>query len=214
VQFVDDDWLAANDLLPQVSSLISDAPTSPLARTRSASIKDDPFRGATIASLRLKPVTTVPTTSPCTEAIETMREKGFDQLPVSHYSPSGKARLVGLVTLGNLLSYMSSGRVNPKSKVEEVMFDFRKLHEVVTDLGRLHLDGDVAGEGKKIGSRREFVEITKDTTLSDLNKFFEWNSAAVVTERVDGELRAAAVVTKVDLLTWMVRQGNLNGAAN
>jgi cystathionine beta-synthase len=45
-----------------------------------------------------------------------------------------------------------------------------------------------------------------------LNKFFEWNSAAVVTERVDGEVRAVAVVTKVDLLTWMVRSGNLNGS--
>jgi cystathionine beta-synthase len=50
-----------------------------------------------------------------------------------------------------------------------------------------------------------------DTSLSDLNKFFEWNSAAVVTERVEGEPRAVAVVTKVDLLTWMVRQGSVNG---
>jgi cystathionine beta-synthase len=140
-----------------------------------------------------------------------MREKGFDQLPVSMTASSGKPRLVGLVTLGNLLSYIAAGRANPKSPVEAVMFDFRKLHEVVKDLGRLHLDG--ADEGKKAGSRREFVEITKDTSLSDLNKFFEWNSAAVVTERVDGEPRAVAVVTKVDLLTWMVRQGNMNGHA-
>jgi cystathionine beta-synthase len=137
-----------------------------------------------------------------------MREKGFDQLPVSVSSASGKPRLVGLVTLGNLLSYIAAGRANPKSPVEAVMFDFRKLNEVVTDLGRLHLDST-----EKVGSRREFVEITKDTSLSDLNKFFEWNSAAVVTERVDGEVRAVAVVTKVDLLTWMVRQGNLNGHA-
>lgn len=133
-----------------------------------------------------------------------MREKGFDQLPVSTYSTSGKARLVGLVTLGNLLSYIAQGRATPKSPVEDVMFDFRKLNEVVKDLGRLQLDGqkeDKSGKGK-----RDFVEITKNTSLSDLNKFFEWNSAAVVTERVDGEPRAVAVVTKVDLLTWMVRQ--------
>lgn len=92
------------------------------------------------------------------------------------------------------------------------MFDFRKLNEVVTDLGRLHFDGPDGGEGKKFSTARdEFVEITRDTRLSDLNKFFEWNSAAVVTERVEGELRATGVVTKVDLLTWMVRQGKLNG---
>lgn len=89
------------------------------------------------------------------------------------------------------------------------MFDFRKLNEVVKDLGRLQLDGQ---KGETKGGRREFVEITKETSLSDLNKFFEWNSAAVVTERVEGEPRAVAVVTKVDLLTWMVSQGHLNGA--
>ena len=136
-----------------------------------------------------------------------MREKGFDQLPVSASSPSGKPKLVGLVTLGNLLSYIAAGRASPKSSVQEVMFDFRKLGEVVTDLGRLHLDG----EGGKNTRRERFVEITMETRLSELNKFFEWNSAAVVTERVEGELRAKAVVTKVDLLSWMVRQGGLNG---
>lgn len=69
------------------------------------------------------------------------------------------------------------------------------------------MDG-IPGESKR-GSRREFVEITRDTKLADLNKFFEWNSAAVVTERVDKELRAVAVVTKVDLLTWLVRNGRV-----
>lgn len=195
-KFVDDDWLAANDLLP---------PTPPItpeirAHARAGSLsKKDEFNGATIASLRLKPVTTIPTTSPCSEAIEAMREKGFDQLPVSLYTGS-KARLVGLLTLGNVLSYIASGRASPKTPVEEVMFDFRKLEEVVKDLGRLSLEG----AGEKVG--RQFVEITMQTKISDLMKFFEWNAAAVVTERVDGELRAKAVVTKVDLLTWMVRQ--------
>jgi len=199
-KFVDDDWLAANGLLPPTADFTAE--NAPAARARSASLKDDPFRGATIKDLRLKPVTTVSTTSAVTEAIETMREKGFDQLPVSNLSASGKPRLVGLVTLGNLLSYMSSGRASAQSKVEDVMFDFRKLNEVVKDLGRLQLDGH------KTGRPREFVEITKDTTLADLNKFFEWNSAAVVTEKAtDGEgFKPVAVVTKVDLLTWMVRQ--------
>lgn len=206
-KFVDDDWLAANDLLPPTPPITPNTNGAQQAihrRLSSTSKKTDTFHGATIASLRLKPVTTIPTDSPCFEAIETMREKGFDQLPVSTYSTSGKARLVGLVTLGNLLSYIAQGRATPKSPVEDVMFDFRKLNEVVKDLGRLQLDGqkeDKSGKGK-----RDFVEITKNTSLSDLNKFFEWNSAAVVTERVDGEPRAVAVVTKVDLLTWMVRQ--------
>ncbi|KAF2850450.1 cystathionine beta-synthase-like protein [Plenodomus tracheiphilus IPT5] len=214
-KFADDDWLAANDLLPPTPPSTNGTNTpsqQPLhRRLSSTSSKKDAFHGATIASLRLKPVTTIPTNSPCSEAIETMREKGFDQLPVSTYSASGKARLVGLVTLGNLLSYIAQGRATPKSPVEDVMFDFRKLPEVVKDLGRLSLDDGNAKKqagGKSAAVRREFVEITRDTKLSDLNKFFEWNSAAVVTERVEGEVRAQAVVTKVDLLTWMVRQQN------
>ncbi|EFQ96231.1 hypothetical protein CFE70_005063 [Pyrenophora teres f. teres 0-1] len=211
-KFADDDWLAANDLLPPTPPHTPNPHAASLRRL-STSKQTDPFHGATIASLRLKPVTTIPAHSPCSEAIETMREKGFDQLPVSTYSASGKAKLVGLVTLGNLLSYIAAGRATPKSAVETVMFDFRKLNEVVKDLGRLSLDGDNAKKTQKAGhkGRREFVEITKETSLSDLNKFFEWNSAAVVTERVDGETRAVGVVTKVDLLTWMVRQGSANG---
>jgi cystathionine beta-synthase len=209
-KFVDDDWLAANDLLPETP--LTQTPSAANVTRRlslSKTNKADPFHGATIAALRLKPVTTVPAHSPCSEAIETMREKGFDQLPVSTYTAAGKQRLVGLVTLGNLLSYIASGRANPKSKVEDVMFDFRKMNEVVKDLGRLQMDGEGTA---KPDSRREFVEITRDTKLSDLNKFFEWNSAAIVTEKADGETKAAAVVTKVDLLTWMVTQkSEVNG---
>lgn len=79
------------------------------------------------------------------------------------------------------------------------MFNFGKLDEVVTDSRE--------GKGKK---RRQFVEITLDTPLTELSNFFEWNSAAVVTEPGDGEgkvlSKPIAVVTKVDLLTWMVKQ--------
>ncbi|KAF2403486.1 cystathionine beta-synthase [Trichodelitschia bisporula] len=209
-KFVDDDWLAANDLLP---ASLPDTPTEPSSPTLRPK---DPFAGATIASLRLKPVTTISSTSPCSEAIETMRDKGFDQLPVS--SPSQK--LVGLVTLGNLLSYISRGRANPSDPVSSVMFDFTRLSEKVTDPTSIGL---VAPKGQEISSvltdnaarpkRRKFVEITRDTPLSALSRFFEWNSAAVVTEQeAGGALKAVAVVTKVDLLAWLVKAKKNSGA--
>lgn len=79
------------------------------------------------------------------------------------------------------------------------MFNFGKMDEVVTDPRE--------GKGAK---RRKFVEITLDTPLTELSNFFEWNSAAVVTEPGDGQgktlSKPIAVVTKVDLLTWMVKQ--------
>lgn len=191
-KFADDDWLAANNLLPVngVESVI----------TNGAQLdKADPYEGATIASLRLKPVTSVGVNSTCSEAIETMRDKGFDQLPV--LSASG-SKLVGLVTLGNLLSYISRGRATGQSPVKDVMFDFARLDEVVTDPRQ-----SVAP--KESQQKRKFVEITKDTPLTTLSKFFEWNSAAVVTEKTGDAKSLAkpiAIVTKVDLLTWMVNK--------
>jgi len=124
-KFADDDWLAANDLLPPTPPLTS--LSSPISDTQA---KKDPYQGATLRSLRLKPVTTVLSDSACSDAVETMREKGFDQLPV--LAPTG-GKLVGLVTLGNLLSYISRGRATGKSPVSDVMFDFSKIPEVVTD---------------------------------------------------------------------------------
>lgn len=212
-KFADDDWLAANDLLPP--SPPTTEPSSPIVSATGKKDKD-PYHGATIKALRLKPVTTVLSDTPCSEAVETMREKGFDQLPV--LAPTG-GKLVGLVTLGNLLSWISRGRATGKSPVSEVMFDFSKIPEVVTDpkdISKLSEAPKTSGlESGKDGKeqktpKRKFVEITVDTPLSALSKFFEWNSAAVVTEKSGdghGELsKPVAVVTKVDLLSWLVKQ--------
>ncbi|KAF3063553.1 Cystathionine beta-synthase [Daldinia childiae] len=191
-KFADDDWLAANDLLPPADSAAKEA----VANVDSEKKSEDLYSGATVRSLRLKPVLSVLATSPCAEAIETMRDKGYDQLPVL---ASAGGKLVGLVTLGNLLSYVSRGRASGQSPVKDVMFDFSKIDEVVTD----------PREGKG-GKRRKFVEITLDTPITELSRFFEWNSAAVVIEPSQGKAKAlskpVAVVTKVDLLTWMVKQ--------
>ncbi|KAH7038033.1 cystathionine beta-synthase-like protein [Microdochium trichocladiopsis] len=195
-KFADDDWLAANDLLPVPDEAVKEAVAKDTAKEVPNS---NPYSGATIRSLRLKPVISVTSSTPCSEAVETMRDKGFDQLPVLA-APGGK--LVGLVTLGNVLSYLSRGKATKQTTVGDVMFDFGRMDEVVTD----------PREGKGI-KRRKFVEITLDTPLTELSNFFEWNSAAVVTEPAnDGDDKSkvlskpVAIVTKVDLLTWMVKQ--------
>lgn len=153
---------------------------------------------------------TVASDSGCDAAIETMRDNGFDQLPV--LAPTGK-RLVGLVTLGNILSYLTHGRASGKSPVSEVMFDFSKLSEIVTeprDITKSAIDDD-----KEIVPEKQrhntFIEITMNTPLSRLNRFFEWNSAAVVTEKNEsGGMKPVAVVTKVDLLTYLLHRNKLN----
>ncbi|KAI0018987.1 cystathionine beta-synthase [Xylariomycetidae sp. FL0641] len=196
-KFADDDWLAANDLLGPSDEAAKEAAATANGDGNAPKKPEDPYAGATIRSLRLKPVISVTASSPCSEAIETMRDKGFDQLPVKSDGPGGK--LVGLVTLGNLLSYLSRGRASGQNPVRDVMFDFSKMDEVVTDPRA----ADPAAGHRR---RRKFVEITLDTPLSELSSFFEWNSAAVVTEPGEGGKKPVAVVTKVDLLTWMVKQ--------
>ncbi|KAF1813322.1 putative cystathionine beta-synthase [Eremomyces bilateralis CBS 781.70] len=195
-KFADDDWLAANNLLtnptPAIESLSLQPPT--------AAANADPFGDATIASLRLKPLTSLPLTAPCDEAAETMRDRGFDQLPVC--TASGK-RLVGLLTLGNLLSFLGSGRAVPTDPIEKVMFDFRAMEPVGVDPLVEGREGEI--KGRRTHDR--FVEITVGTPLKALSRFFEWNSAAIVTEKQEtGGMKAVAVVTKVDLLSWLVRQ--------
>lgn len=115
------------------------------------------------------------------------------------------------------------------------MFSFTKISEIVTDprdigkLARPPLSGKenqkhtytqsalkTNGEADSQGvpQKRKFVEITLDTPLRALSRFFEWNSAAVVTEKEDGEegwMKPVAVVTKVDLLGWLVKQGKMDG---
>ncbi|KAL9618178.1 MAG: hypothetical protein Q9160_007074 [Pyrenula sp. 1 TL-2023] len=224
-KFVDDDWLAANDLLPATPPPSN--PPSPDLKVRRR-YSNDPFRGATVRNLRLKPVTAVTSDESCAAAIETMRDRGFDQLPV--LAPRGSRRLVGLVTLGNLLSRVTHGRATAKTPIRDVMFDFARLGEVVSEPGDLlALGEDEASGGGAAGQfvdgqkkrKRRFIEITIKTPLAALNRFFEWRSAAVVTERErddkgeeggagggHGTMKPVAVVTKVDLLTWLVKQGN------
>lgn len=202
-KFADDDWLAANDLLPSVNGAEVEAAAQHKRRG------SDPYGGETIRSLRLKPVTSVLSNQACSDAIEMMRDKGFDQLPV--LTPTG-GRLVGIVTLGNLLSFISRGRASATSPVSDVMFDFSKIDEVVTD-ARDIIHSEEDAQGKK--NKRHFVEITLDTPLTVLSKFLEFNSAAVVTEKKeDGNgNKPVAVVTKVDLLTHMVAKSKISGSS-
>ncbi|TGZ84127.1 cystathionine beta-synthase [Ascodesmis nigricans] len=174
-KFVDDAWMSSNEFTDNSPS----------------------WSSATIKDLDPKPVVSIDAGSPASKAIEIMTEKSFDQLPVL---TSG--RLIGLVTLGNLLSFISRGRASPTTPVKDVMFDFRKLKTAPVSEGMVHAKGS---------QRKQFEEVTLDTKLSALSRFFEHNSAAVVTERAqDGEgLKVLHVVTKVDLLSYLVKQGKV-----
>ncbi|KAF9169287.1 hypothetical protein BGX21_010486 [Mortierella sp. AD011] len=165
-KFLNDDWMRTNKFTDQ--TMVDEQESKKLQ-----------WGGATVRDLHLKAAVTVTNTSPSREAILLMERNGFDQLPVVS---SRNGRLVGLVTLGNLLSRIASGRVQVDGQVSDVMFKFQK-------------------------SGNHFTEITDDTPLEDLTKFFEKNSAGVVTEK--GGSKVKAVITKVDLVSFLVKKDSI-----
>lgn len=187
-KFIDDDWMKVNGFMDD-ESLAAQAK------------KKSQYKGAVISDLNLKPVVTVKTSTKVSIVIDLLRDKGFDQVPVLNESD----KLVGLATLGHILSLVSRKRASVDSAVQEVMLDFRKLKEFeLRGQSELGLDTPAATH-----SARKFFEITVDTPLSALNRFFEQNSAAVVTERTSDGVKPVNVVTKVDLLTYLAKNGNL-----
>ncbi|XP_020829546.1 cystathionine beta-synthase isoform X1 [Phascolarctos cinereus] len=70
------------------------------------------------------PLTVLPTVT-CERTIEILREKGFDQVPVVDES----GLILGMVTLGNMLSSLLAGKVQPSDQVSKVIYkQFRQIH--------------------------------------------------------------------------------------
>ncbi|XP_063249183.1 cystathionine beta-synthase-like protein isoform X2 [Prinia subflava] len=63
------------------------------------------------------PLTVLPTVT-CAKTVEILREKGFDQVPV--VDDSGV--ILGMVTLGNMLSSLLAGKVKPSDEVRKVIY--------------------------------------------------------------------------------------------
>ncbi|PIO25817.1 hypothetical protein AB205_0183370, partial [Aquarana catesbeiana] len=71
-----------------------------------------------VSSLSLSaPLTVLPTVN-CNQTIQLLREKGFDQVPI--VSESGL--VLGMVTLGNMLSSVLAGKVKPSDPVTKVIY--------------------------------------------------------------------------------------------
>ncbi|XP_042543210.1 cystathionine beta-synthase-like protein isoform X1 [Dipodomys spectabilis] len=78
------------------------------------------------------PLTVLPTVT-CEHTIAILREKGFDQAPV--VSESGA--ILGMVTLGNMLSSLLAGKVQPADQVCKVLYKQFKPIRLTDTLGTL-----------------------------------------------------------------------------
>ncbi|XP_036898942.1 cystathionine beta-synthase-like protein isoform X1 [Sturnira hondurensis] len=78
------------------------------------------------------PLTVLPTVT-CEQTISILREKGFDQAPVVDESGA----ILGMVTLGNMLSCLLAGKVQPSDQVRKVIYrQFKQIH-LMDPLGTL-----------------------------------------------------------------------------
>ncbi|KAI7830046.1 cystathionine beta-synthase [Kickxella alabastrina] len=171
-RFLNDDWMKKHDFLDKDEEI------------RKRNERDAMWTGARVKDLKLNRAVVIGMDTPVLEAVELMKDNGFDQLPVI----SSRGILRGIVTLGNVLSLVTTGRVNSNGKVADVMFRFQ-----------------TGG-----GSSKKFREITPETPLGELEHFFENNIAGIVTERLSIDedrvaFKPVHVVTAVDLLTYLMR---------
>lgn len=160
-KFLNDDWM--------VDSGFVDPTVFPTQKQ-----EDQKWHGAVVKDLKLATPVTVLGTESVGRVVDIMRRKGFDQLPIVNE----KRMPIGLVTLGNLLSYVTSGRTVASDPVSKAMFQF--------------------------STQRHFVEITPSTPIANLKQFFEKNSIALVTNPNSKEV--VGVCTQIDLLNYLVAQ--------
>ncbi|RGB28492.1 tryptophan synthase beta subunit-like PLP-dependent enzyme [Rhizophagus diaphanus] len=140
--------------------------------------KIEKYRAASVEDLQLPAAVTISPNATISQAIELMLNREYSQLPVidSH------KKLIGYVSLTSLQSHLEVGGATLKEPISKWMFSF---------------GGNKSGNSK----RKRYQLITPDTPLSELAKFFEKHSFAVVT---DSERKwCLGVATKYDLINFL-----------
>lgn len=178
-KFADDEWLKTHGI---DISTANDA----------ASKSDDVLTTSTVKDLIAgkAPVVTVKMSDTVETTFNLMQSNGFDQLPV--LDQSGK--VIGLVTLSKILKHLSNKKIQMTNSISSVIIDFRKMASFEKSF-------DIKQESGF--SKRSYSPIGVDTSLALLNKFFETNSNAIVT---DLEMNPIQIVTKVDLILFLTNK--------
>ncbi|KAF9435740.1 hypothetical protein BGZ76_005603 [Entomortierella beljakovae] len=143
--------------------------------------RHEKFRAASVEDLQLPAAVTIPPTATVGYALDLMLTREFSQLPV--LNPANR-KLMGYISLTALTSLMEEGQAQESDEVSKWMYSFQKK--------------------RKKGERSTYETISPNTLLSDLSKFFEKHSFAVVTD--DDRRWCLGVATKYDLMTFMNRR--------
>lgn len=178
-KFADDEWMKTNGFKVEENNTAADK-------------TDDFLNNKSIKDLVADkpPVVTVTLADTVEKTFNLLQSNGFDQLPVLNQS----GKLLGLITLSKILKSLSTKKVQMTNSIRSIFLDFSKLADFEKSFSIT----------KKSGfTKRSYQAITLDTSLSLLNKFFETNSNAIIT---DSEMKPVQIVTKVDLLAFMAKE--------
>ncbi|SPQ95499.1 Cystathionine beta-synthase [Plasmodiophora brassicae] len=164
-----DDWMAEHDFLD--------------ADTLESNLKLSWWSEKRVSDLDLNtPMTALPTMT-CKDAVQLMHDHGFDQLPVVN----NENEVLGMITEGNLMSQLSSGRVRSSSPISDVIYRRFKQIKLDTKLRTL----------SKVFETHHFVlVVTTQKCASSHNKVAE-------------KTVVFGVVTRIDLLNFIM--GGIDG---
>ncbi|KAF9912936.1 hypothetical protein EC991_007550 [Linnemannia zychae] len=144
--------------------------------------RHEKYRAASVEELQLPAAVTIPPTATVGYALDLMMTREFSQLPV--LNPTNR-KLMGYISLTSLTTLLEEGQAQESDLVSKWMYSFLK-------------------KNKAGGPRSKYETITPSTPLSDLSKFFEKHSFAVVTD--DDRRWCLGVATKYDLMTFLNRR--------
>lgn len=133
------------------------------------------FGDITIQQLNLPKPICVSSITSCKEAAALMSSHNFSQLPV--VSTGTSSTLVGMITMGQILSKVAHKICTMDDPVTKIMFKFNRSNN--------------------------FVEVRADWKVKRLLPFFDSHSVAVVTDE-KGEV--VCVVTKFDLVEFLLHK--------
>ncbi len=83
-----------------------------------------------VSDLKLEAPHTVQPTLTCTQCIDILKAQGYDQLPVV----TADGEVLGMVTMGNLTSFIVQGRVKPSDSISKVIYRQFKMFAPNTPL--------------------------------------------------------------------------------
>jgi len=170
-KFLSDDWMRDNGLMADDEDLEDSPDTSAWWGTHK------------VAALSMASPITMSSSLSCKAAIDIMKRKGIDQIPIIE-----KEAVIGVVSVGNLASKLLSGRVGPDDVVKKIMFKKFRTVSLDTKLSVL----------SRIFNTHPFVCVVTE------NEHFAAEEESVE-EAVSRKQMVVGVITRIDLLNYIAQ---------